>query len=110
MGHSVTRFNSTEKQRFQVGLLPEAAHDLRELLSVDDWFEPRLSYVDIHSFMKDYFEDGDSILKRVRLCALQGHSNRSVQPSGIMSVINSRNDMKVLFSWYILRSLAGNGS
>ena len=93
LAHTLFRYNDTEKQRYQVGLLPGNAEDPLTLLMSHDWFGPGWDYLQIHAYLRDKLENLECLPCRVSLRALQGHSER-VRHTGIMQPIVHRSDMK----------------
>ena len=93
LAHTLFRYNDTEKQRYQVGLLPGNVEDPLALLKSQDWFEPGWDYLQIHGHLRYHLENLECLPCRVSLRALQGHSER-VRHTGIMQPIVHRSDMK----------------
>ena len=89
LAHTLFRYNDTEKQRYQVGLLPGNAEDPLALLRSQDWFEPGWDYLQIHGHLRYQLENLECLPCRVSLRALQGHSER-VRHTGIMQPIADR--------------------
>ena len=93
LAHTLIRYNDTEKQRYQVGLLPGTVEDPLALLESHDWFGAGWDYLEIHAHMRYRLEQVDSLPCRVSLRALPGHSER-VRHTSIMQPIVHREDMK----------------
>ena len=93
LAHTLIRYNDTEKQRYQVGLLPGTIEDPLALLASQDWFGAGWDYLEIHAHMRYRLERLDDLPCRVSLRALQGHSER-VRHASIMQPIVHREDMK----------------
>ena len=83
LAHTLIRYNDTEKQRYQVGLLPGTVEDPLALLASQDWFGAGWDYLEIHAHVRYRLEQVDNLPCRVSLRALQGHSER-VRHASIM--------------------------